>query len=414
MTRPFNFSPGPAALPEPVLRQAAAEMLDWHGSGMSVMEMSHRGKEFMSIYAETLARFRELLAIPDAYKVLFLQGGAIGQNAIVPMNLLRGKTRADYVNTGDWAKRSIAEAAHFCTVNVAASGEASGFTAIPRQSEWRLDPDAAYVHICSNETILGLEYQWTPDTGAVPLVADMSSNILSRPFDVSRYGLIYAGAQKNIGPAGLTLVVVRDDLLGGALPTTPSAFDYTIQAANDSMINTPPTYAIYLAGLVFGWLKQQGGLAAMAEVNQAKAALLYDCIDASGFYESRVARADRSRMNVTFHLPEPGLDASFLEGAKAAGLLQLKGHRVVGGMRALDLQRDADRGCPRAGGLYAGLRGASRLNRVRPFLEAAASHLNMLDQVCMIRAYRWRQTWKRPLPNEARSRCRKRSATHSA
>jgi phosphoserine aminotransferase len=334
MTRPFNFSPGPATLPEPVLRHAAAEMLDWHGSGMSVMEMSHRGKEFMSIYGETLALFRELLAIPDSYKVLFLQGGAIGQNAIVPMNLLRGKDRADYVNSGDWAKRSIAEAAHFCKVNVAASGEANGFTAIPRQDEWRLDPGAAYVHICSNETIIGLEYQWTPDTGGIPLVADMSSNILSRPIDVSRYGLIYAGAQKNIGPAGLTLVIVRDDLLGGALPMTPSAFDYTIQAANDSMINTPPTYAIYLAGLVFAWLKRQGGLAAMAEVNRAKAELLYGYLDASGFYRNAIAPADRSRMNVTFHLPDPSLDAPFLEGAKAAGLLQLKGHRVVGGMRA--------------------------------------------------------------------------------
>ena len=334
MTRPFNFSPGPAALPEPVLRRCAEEMLDWHGSGMSVMEMSHRGKEFMSIYHETHALLRELLVVPDNYKLLFLQGGAIGQNAIVPMNLLRGKTRADYVNTGDWARRSIAEAEHFCTVNVAASGEASGFTAIPLQREWKLDRDAAYVHICSNETIIGLEYQWTPDTGSVPLVADMSSNILSRPIDVARYGLIYAGAQKNIGPAGLTLVIVRDDLLGGALPTTPSAFDYAIQAGNDSMINTPPTYAIYTAGLVFQWLKAQGGPAAMAGLNQAKADLLYNALDASGFYRTKIAKPDRSRMNVTFHLPEPSLDAPFLEGAKAAGLLNLKGHRVVGGMRA--------------------------------------------------------------------------------
>jgi phosphoserine aminotransferase len=334
MTRPFNFSPGPAALPEPVLRQAAAEMLDWHGSGVSVMEMSHRGKEFMSIYHEALALLRELLAVPADYKILFLQGGAIGQNAIVPMNLLRGKTRADYIDTGDWAKRSIAEAAHFCKVNVAASGEANGFTAIPPRAEWRLDPEAAYVHICSNETIIGLEYHWTPDTGAVPLVADMSSDVLSRPLDVSRYGLIYAGAQKNIGPAGLTLVIVREELLGGALPTTPSAFDYTIQAANDSMINTPPTYAIYLAGLVFAWIKSGGGLAAMAERNRAKADLLYGCLDASHFYSHRIAAPDRSLMNVTFHLPDPALDAPFLDGAKVAGLLALKGHRVVGGMRA--------------------------------------------------------------------------------
>ncbi len=334
MTRPYNFSPGPATLPEPVLRRAADELLDWHGTGMSVMEMSHRGKEFMSIYHETHALLRELLEVPANYKLLFLQGGAIGQNAIVPMNLLRGKTRADYVNTGDWAKRSIEEAGHFCTVNVAASGEAGGFTSIPPQRDWQLDPGAAYVHVCSNETIIGLEFQWTPDTGAVPLVADMSSNILSRPIDVSGYGLIYAGAQKNIGPAGLTLVIVRDDLLGGALPTTPSAFDYTIQAGNDSMINTPPTYAIYTAGLVFQWLKAQGGLAAMATLNQAKADLLYATLDASGFYRCLIAKADRSRMNVTFHLPDPRLDAPFLEGAKAAGLLNLKGHRVVGGMRA--------------------------------------------------------------------------------
>ncbi len=334
MTRPFNFSPGPAALPDPVLSHAAAEMLDWHGTGVSVMEMSHRGKEFMSIYAETLALYRELLAIPDGYQVLFLQGGAIGQNAIVPMNLLRGKRRADYVNTGDWARRSIAEAEHFCSVNVAASGEANGFTAIPPRSDWRLDPEAAYVHICANETIIGLEYHWTPDTGDVPLVADMSSNILSRPIDVGRYGLIYAGAQKNIGPAGLTLVIVRDDLLGGALATTPSAFNYTIQAANDSMINTPPTYAIYIAGLVFAWIKKEGGLAAMAERNRAKAALLYECPRRQRLLRTRIVPADRSRMNVTFHLPDPALDAPFLAGAKAAGLLNLKGHRVVGGMRA--------------------------------------------------------------------------------
>ncbi|MEO5844904.1 MAG: 3-phosphoserine/phosphohydroxythreonine transaminase [Caldimonas sp.] len=334
MKRPFNFSPGPAVLPEPVLRRAADEMLDWHGTGMSVTEMSHRGKEFMSIYGAAQAKLRGLLAIPDDYKLLFLQGGAIGQNAIVPMNLLRGKRSADYVDTGDWSKRSIAEAGHFCTVNVAASAEGNGFTAIPPQSEWRLDRGAAYVHICSNETIIGLEYHWTPDTGAVPLVADMSSDILSRPIDVSRYGLIYAGAQKNIGPAGLTLVIIRDDLLGGALTTTPSAFNYQIQAANDSMINTPPTFAIYLAGLVFDWVGEQGGLAAMAGRNRAKADLLYGCLDASGFYRKRVGAADRSLMNVCFHLPDPALDAAFLEGAREAGLLNLKGHRIVGGLRA--------------------------------------------------------------------------------
>ena len=334
MTRPYNFSPGPAVLPEPVLRQAAAEMLDWQGTGMSVMEMSHRGKEFMGIQAAAEADLRALLAVPPNYKVLFLQGGAIGQNAIVPMNLLRGRRSVDYVNTGEWSKRSIAEASHFCAVRVAASAEGNGFTAIPPPADWRLDPQAAYVHICANETIGGLEYHWIPDTSAVPLVADMSSNILSRPIEVARYGLIYAGAQKNIGPAGLTLVIVRDDLLGGALPTTPSAFDYTIQAANDSMINTPPTYAIYLAGLVFRWLQAQGGLAAIGAANRAKAALLYDFIDASGFYSNPIAPADRSLMNVPFRLADPALDAAFLQGAEAAGLLALKGHRVVGGMRA--------------------------------------------------------------------------------
>jgi len=334
MPRPFNFSPGPAALPEPVLRQAASEMLDWNGCGVSVMEVSHGGKEFMALQAGIEADLRELLAIPANYKVLFLQGGAIGQNAIVPMNLLRGRKSADYVNTGAWARRSIAEAAHFCHVNVAASGERGGFTSIPKQSEWRLDREAAYVHICANETIGGVEYHWVPDTGEVPLVADMSSNILSRPIDVSRYGLIYGGAQKNIGPAGLTFVIVRDDLLGGALPITPEAFNYTIQAANNSMINTPPTFAIYLAGLVFLWIKEGGGLAAMAERNRAKAALLYETLDASDFYVNRIARDDRSLMNVVFQLPDPALDAPFLEGAKAAGLIALKGHRLVGGMRA--------------------------------------------------------------------------------
>ncbi len=309
-------------------------MLDWHGSGMSVMEMSHRGKHFMAIQAEAEADLRELLEIPEHYKVLFLQGGAIGQNAIVPMNLLRGRSAADYVDTGEWSKRSIAEAAHFCRVNIAASARDNGFTAIPPQQEWHLDRDAAYVHICANETIRGLEFHWTPETGEVPLVADMSSNILSRPVDVSRYGLIYGGAQKNIGPAGLTLVIVREDLLGGALPTTPQVLDYTVQAANNSMINTPPTYAIYIAGLVFRWLKAEGGLARMAAQNRAKAALLYEAIDTDPFYVTSIAAADRSLMNVAFHLADPRLDAAFLDGAQAAGLLALKGHRIVGGMRA--------------------------------------------------------------------------------
>ncbi len=334
MTRVFNFSAGPAALPETVLRTAAQEMLDWHGSGMSVMEMSHRGKEFIAIHAEAEALLRELLAVPANYKVLFLQGGAIGQNALVPMNLLRGKPGADYINTGEWAKKSIKEAKNYCQVNVAATAEAGGFTSVPKQSTWKLDPNAAYVHICSNETIGGVEYHWTPDTGAVPLVADMSSNIMSRPVDVSRYGLIYAGAQKNIGPAGLTIVIVRDDLLGGAMPTTPSAFDYTQQAEADSMLNTPPTYAIYIAGLVFQWIKARGGLEAMEAHNRAKAALLYDFLDATSFYASPVAREDRSLMNVPFKLKSESLDEAFLKGAQARGMVQLKGHRAVGGMRA--------------------------------------------------------------------------------
>jgi phosphoserine aminotransferase len=334
MSRVFNFSAGPAALPEPVLRQAADEMLDWHGSGMSVMEMSHRGKEFIAIHAEAESLLRELLAVPANYKVLFMQGGAIGENAIVPMNMLRGKASADYVDTGEWSKKSIKEAAKYCRVNVAASGKDGGYTAIPPRDGWRLDADAAYVHICSNETIGGVEYHWTPDTGDVPLVADMSSNILSRPIDVSGYGLIYGGAQKNIGPAGLTLVIVRDDLIGQALPITPSAFDYKQQADNDSMLNTPPTYAIYIAGLVFNWIKAQGGLAGIAEHNRAKAALLYDYLDATSFYSSPVARSDRSLMNVPFKLRDDRLDEAFLSGAKERSMLQLKGHRSVGGMRA--------------------------------------------------------------------------------
>ncbi|MEO8281294.1 MAG: 3-phosphoserine/phosphohydroxythreonine transaminase [Ideonella sp.] len=334
MSRVFNFSAGPAVLPESVLQIAAAEMLDWHGSGMSVMEMSHRGKEFIAIHAEAEALLRELLAIPVNYKVLFMQGGAIGENAIVPMNLLRGKTGADYIHTGEWSKKSIKEAGRYAKINVAATAEASGFTCVPPRDSWKLDPDAAYVHICANETIGGVEYHFTPDTGAVPLVADMSSNILSRPVDVSRYGLIYGGAQKNIGPAGLTIVIVRDDLIGQAMPLTPSAFDYKQQADNDSMLNTPPTYAIYIAGLVFNWIKSRGGLAAMAEYNQRKAALLYDYLEQSSLYSNPVAKADRSLMNVPFKLKDSALDDAFLKGAASRGMLQLKGHRSVGGMRA--------------------------------------------------------------------------------
>jgi len=334
MTRVFNFSPGPATLPEPVLRQAAAEMLDWHGSGMSVMEMSHRGKEFMSIHAEAEATLRELMGIPGNYKVLFMQGGAIGENAIVPMNLIGRTGRADYVLTGDWSKKSHQEAKKFGTANVAATGEASKFTALPPQSDWKLDPGAAYVHICSNETIGGVQFHWTPETGDVPLVADMSSDILSRRIDVSKYGLIYAGAQKNMGPSGLTVVIVREDLLGHALPITPSAFNYQVQADNGSMYNTPPTYAIYIMGLVLQHFRQMGGMAAIEERNRAKAKVLYDFLDASSFYRNPVARADRSLMNVPFWLKDDALDAEFLQGAQARGMIQLKGHRSVGGMRA--------------------------------------------------------------------------------
>lgn len=333
MDQIYNFSAGPAVLPKEVLQQARDEMLDWHGSGMSVMEMSHRGKEFMSIAEKTENDLRELANIPRNYKVLFLQGGASSQFSMVPMNLLRGKTTADYINTGQWSAKAIEEASRYCTVNVAASSEDAHFTYIPPLEQWRLNPDAAYVHYTSNETIGGVEFHWVPDT-KVPLVADMSSDILSRPLDVTRFGLIYAGAQKNLGPAGLTLVIVREDLLGQPLPGTPTLYDYQIHAKNDSMYNTPPTYAMYITGLVFAWLKKQGGLAAMEKINIAKAKLLYDLLDSTDFYHCPVAIADRSRMNVPFTLKDSALDGEFLKQAQHNGLLQLKGHRSVGGMRA--------------------------------------------------------------------------------
>jgi phosphoserine aminotransferase len=335
MARVFNFSAGPAMLPQAVIEKAREEMLDWNGSGMSVMEMSHRGKEFMSIAAKAEADLRELLAIPANYKVLFLQGGASQQFAMIPMNLLRGKQGADYVNTGDWSKKAISEAKKFCTVNIAATTEAGNFTTVPTQAELKLSADAAYVHYCPNETIRGVEFDYVPETGGVPLVADMSSTLLSRPIDVSRYGFIYAGAQKNIGPAGLTVVIVREDLLGETVAGTPTMLDYKTHADNDSMYNTPPTYAWYLAGLVFEWLKDLGGLKGMAEINQRKAGKLYAAIDNSGgFYANPVARHCRSWMNVPFTLANPELDETFLKEAKAQGLTTLKGHRSVGGMRA--------------------------------------------------------------------------------
>ncbi len=332
--RIFNFSAGPAVLPEPVLRTAAAEMLDWHGSGMSVMEMSHRGKEFIEIYDKAQADLRSLMAIPSNYRILFLQGGAVAENAIIPMNLLAGRSAADYVNTGEWSKKSIKEAKKYCNVNVAASSEDRSFTYVPAQETWKLSREAAYVHVCTNETIGGVEYQWTPDTGSVPLVADMSSHFLSRRVDVAKYGVIYGGAQKNAGPAGLTLVIVRDDLLDRALPITPTAFHWQEQAAADSMVNTPATYAIYIAGLVFEWLKGEGGISAIEERNIAKAGLLYDYLDGTAFYLNPVLKEDRSRMNVPFKLHDASLDEAFLKGAKERGMAQLKGHRSVGGMRA--------------------------------------------------------------------------------
>ena len=334
MPRIYNFSAGPAMLPEEVLGQARDEMLDWNGSGMSVMEMSHRGKEFMGIAERAEADLRELLAIPANYKVLFLQGGASSQFAMVPLNLLRSKKTADYVNTGMWSKKAIDEAKRFCAVNVAASSEADKFTSVPAQREWRLDPNAAYVHYTPNETIGGVELHWVPETGDVPLVADMSSTLLSRPIDVSKFGIIYAGAQKNIGPAGLVVVIIRDDLIGQAQAGTPIMFDYKTHADNGSMYNTPPTYAWYLAGLVFQLLKKKGGLKAMAEINRRKAEKLYRAIDDSGFYKNPVAKDARSWMNVPFTLKDAALDKTFLAEAAKAGLKTLEGHRSVGGMRA--------------------------------------------------------------------------------
>jgi phosphoserine aminotransferase len=334
VARVLNFSAGPAVLPEEVLRQAAAEMLDWHGSGMGVMEMSHRGPEFIAIADEAEASLRALAGIPPDYKVLFLQGGASLQFAMVPMNLLGGKKSADYVNTGEWSKKAIKEAKSFCDVNVAASAEDANFTYVPERPNWRLDPGAAYVHVCTNETIGGVEFHWVPDTGDVPLVADMSSHILSRPIDVSRYGLIYAGAQKNMGPAGLTLVIVREDLLDRAPKSIASMLHYKAQAEAQSMLNTPATYAIYIAGLVFKWLQRQGGLVGIERQNVVKAGLLYEYLGDSTLFRSPVRAADRSRMNVPFTLRDTSLDAAFLKGAEERGMVQLKGHRSVGGMRA--------------------------------------------------------------------------------
>ncbi|MBF1165463.1 MAG: 3-phosphoserine/phosphohydroxythreonine transaminase [Dechloromonas agitata] len=335
MTRIHNFSAGPAALPEEVLKQAQEELLDWHGSGCSVMEMSHRGKEFTSIIEQAEADLRELMGISEQYKVLFLQGGATQQFAQIPMNLLAGRS-ADYIVTGSWSKKAFKEAQRIGNVRCAATTEASNFTRLPVAEEIKLDPFAAYLHVCTNETIHGVEIpaERIADIG-VPLVADMSSHILSRPVPVEKFGLIYAGAQKNIGPSGVTLVIIHRDLLGMAPLTIPTVMDYAVMAENGSMLNTPPTYGIYIAGLVFQWLKRQGGLEGMARINAEKARILYACIDQSGgFYRNPVDADCRSAMNVPFVLANPDLDAKFLAESKAAGLASLKGHKSVGGMRA--------------------------------------------------------------------------------
>src|SRR5882672_6551190 len=331
--RIFNFSPGPAMLPPEVLEQAQGELLDWRQSGMSVMEISHRGQAFMHVAAEAEADLRELLSIPRNYKVLFLQGGASAQFSLVPLNLAPPQATVDYVNTGHWSQKAIAEAGRYCKVHVA--GDAGGdYTRVPPQTELRFSAGAAYVHYTPNETISGVEFGYVPETRGVPLVADMSSSILSRPIDVSKFGLIYAGAQKNIGPSGLVVVIVREDLIGRARVGTPLVFDYKAMADDRSMLNTPPTFAWYVAGLVFKWLKRNGGVAAMGERNRAKAERLYAAIDGSLFYRNSVAKDSRSWMNVTFTLAKPELDVLFLEHAAASGLKNLKGHRVHGGMRA--------------------------------------------------------------------------------
>jgi phosphoserine aminotransferase len=334
MKRVFNFSPGPAMLPEPVLSRAQAELLDWKGSGMSVMEVSHRGTDFIEFAAKSERDLRELLNVPPNYKVLFLQGGATLQFAAVPLNIAPAGAVVDYVVTGNWGEKAVQEAQRYATVNVAANGKGSKFTTIPDPSTWKVSKDAAYLHYTPNETVVGVEFHDIPAVSNAPLVADMSSTLLSRPIDVSKFGVIYAGAQKNIGPAGLVLVIVREDLLGRARRETPGVIDYKLMAENDSMWNTPSTLSWYLAGLVFEWLKEQGGLAAMAKVNERKAKKLYAAIDSSGFYKNPVDKACRSWMNIPFTLPSEELDKPFLSAAKVAGLTNLKGHRMVGGMRA--------------------------------------------------------------------------------
>ena len=334
MKRVFNFSPGPAMLPEPVLRRAQAELLDWKGSGMSVMEVSHRGTDFVEFAAKSERDLRELLNVPANYKVLFLQGGATLQFAAIPLNLTAPGAVVDYVVTGNWGEKAVQEAERYVKVNVAANSKATKFTTIPDPSTWKLSTNAAYLHYTPNETVFGVEFHTVPTVSDAPLVVDMSSTLLSRPIDVSRFGLIYAGAQKNIGPAGLALVIVREDLIGHARRETPGVVDYRLMAENDSMWNTPSTLSWYFAGLVFEWLKEQGGLTAIGKVNERKAKKLYAAIDGSGYYKNPVEKPHRSWMNVPFTLPSEDLDKPFLTAAKSAGLTNLKGHRVVGGMRA--------------------------------------------------------------------------------
>ncbi len=332
--RVFNFAAGPATLPLEVLEQARNELTDWRGSGMSVMEVSHRSKAFQGVAAELEASLRELLAVPAGYKVVLLQGGATAQFAGIPLNLAAAESTVDYINTGAWSKKAIGEAKRYCKVNVAADESASGYNTVPAQGALKLTPGAAYVHYTPNETIGGVEFGYVPQVGAVPLVADFSSTFLSRPLDVSRFGLIYAGAQKNVGPAGLCIVIVRDELIGKARPGTPMVMDYKAMADDGSMLNTPPTFAWYIAGLVLKWIQGRGGLGAMEKQNRAKAESLYAAIDGSGFYRNPVARECRSWMNVPFTLARPELDKTFLSEAQAAGLTNLEGHRSVGGMRA--------------------------------------------------------------------------------
>lgn len=332
--RAYNFNAGPSMLPEEVLRRARDELLNWHGSGLSVLEMSHRGRFFPKIAQQAEADLRELMAIPAEYRVLFLQGGATSQFAMVPMNLLRGKRKASYILTGEWSKKAAEEAAQFCQLHVAGTSEKDHYTSVPAPETWQIDPDSAYLHITTNETINGVEYQFTPDVEGMPLVADMSSNILSRPIDVSQYGLIYAGAQKNLGIAGITLVIVRDDLLGRVVPGTPTMYQYHQHVKQHSMLNTPPTFAWYMLGLMCDWLKRQGGIPAVAERNRHKAEKLYACLDGSGFYHNGIRKDCRSRMNVVFTMKKPELEEEFLETARTEGLIGLKGHRAVGGLRA--------------------------------------------------------------------------------